>query len=628
MTTPSASPAAETRPSGMKGPESPPDSNKQRGSQLFTHVGILWLLTAVMLVVALGAMLVISSVYRQTASDMFSQLGMSRILQAISDVGTDLDTSLQTMRKTMDYVESGISQEQFDGASFAVQMRGVVELGDSIAGIELFTPQGTLVMGMPHSSLKPTARVLGSEWFERALAADLGETVFSSPHVQNLFEGTNKQVVSISRRVVYREAGDIKLGILVLDLWLHPIAVMCQKSLPGSSGYLSIVNARGEQIYHPEKRLGNTISLPGTNVDDPTAGGTVETRTEPLLPNTLNSKNQLVLSHPITMADWNLVALVTEREIAENTESFNRRMLGTLVIVTAFVFLVALVLSYIVIKPLLRMQETMHRVDSGMEDIRLAETGLKEYAGLSHSFNIMLERIRTLMQETMFRQEQLRLRELNALQEQINPHFLYNTLDSIIRMLEAKRNTDAVSMIESLARLFRLSLNKGSPTLTVAQEIEHVGHYLNIQKVRYRNRFAVAMSVEDSVRDLRCPKLILQPLAENAIRHGIGESSGGRIVIRASGDGDRIVITVWDNGNGFTPDRLKEIRLMLAKDDPLPEEESGGIGLHNINRRLHLLYGPPYGLDIQSEPEEFTCITITFPAKDTEQAEHAPGTSA
>ena len=607
----------------------PPENRvaaNRRSSRVFSHIGILWLLTAVMLSVALGAMLVISSVYRQTASDMFSQLGMSRILQAISDVGTDLDNSLQTMRKTMDYVESGISQDQFDGAGFAAQMRGVVDLGDNIAGIELFTPEGALVMGMPHNTLKPTARVLGSEWFEGALAADLGETVFSSPHVQNLFEGTNKQVVSISRRVVYREAGEIKLGILVLDLWLHPIATLCQKSLPGSSGYLSIVNARGEQIYHPEKRLGNTVPLSDTDGFDALAGGAAMPLAEGGDRGGLNSRNQLVLSHPITMADWNLVALVTEREIAENTNAFNRRMVGTLVVVTALVFLVALGLSYIVTKPLLRMQETMHRVDSGMEDIRLAETGLKEYAGLSHSFNIMLARIRTLMQETMFRQEQLRLRELNALQEQINPHFLYNTLDSIIRMLESKRSADAVSMIESLARLFRLSLNKGSPTLTVAQEMEHVGHYLNIQKVRYRNRFSVDLSVEDSVRDLPCPKLILQPLAENAIRHGLGESSSGRIVIRAARAEDRIIITVWDDGNGFTPDRLKEVRLMLEQDVPLSEEESGGIGLHNINRRLHLLYGPPYGLDIQSEPEEYTCITITIPAGNHAQNGTAPGT--
>ena len=282
----------------------------------------------------------------------------------------------------------------------------------------------------------------------------------------------------------------------------------------------------------------------------------------------------------------------------------------------AGVLLVALWLSMRIVQPLTDIQVSMQRIERNLDDNRMSlpEEGFAEYASLAHSYNVMLRRIRGLMQETVDRQEQLRRMEIGALQEQINPHFLYNTLDSIVRVMETGRTPEAIEMVQALAKLFRLSINNGDYFLTVEQEMDYARNYLTIQQVRYKKRFKYELYMDESIKDLPCPKIILQPLIENSLKHGMSDMPGCTLIVRARQEGYNIVLSVEDDGLGIPPEKLKKLQEMLRDDSNIMVKKSRyGIGLRNTNRRIKLLYGSDYGLTIESEVEERTCVTITFP---------------
>ena len=208
----------------------------------------------------------------------------------------------------------------------------------------------------------------------------------------------------------------------------------------------------------------------------------------------------------------------------------------------------------------------------------------------------------------ILRQEEITLRktELNALQAQINPHFLYNTLDSIAWMCEEERNKEAVVMVNALAKLFRISISKGHELITIQKECEHAESYLKIQKYRYKNQFSYEFHVQDSCKEYLCNKITLQPIIENAIYHGLDMVEEGEIVIEVAERGGDIVMSVSDNGVGMPPEQCREILHRDAKDKT-------GIGIKNVNDRIKIYFGEGYGLKIESELDVGTKVEISMP---------------
>ena len=207
------------------------------------------------------------------------------------------------------------------------------------------------------------------------------------------------------------------------------------------------------------------------------------------------------------------------------------------------------------------------------------------------------------------RQEEITLRktELKALQAQINPHFLYNTLDAIAWLCEEGRNKDAEDMVTSLAKLFRISISKGHELITIEKEIQHAQSYLRIEKFRYKNQFTYRFDVDEECLGYLCNKITLQPIIENAIYHGLNRMvDEGEIVISIRQDGDDIVLSVEDNGIGMTEEQCQEI---LRKE---PGDRTG-IGIKNVNDRIKIYFGEEYGLTITSELDEGTCVDIRMP---------------
>jgi two-component system, sensor histidine kinase YesM len=247
-----------------------------------------------------------------------------------------------------------------------------------------------------------------------------------------------------------------------------------------------------------------------------------------------------------------------------------------------------------------------------------------EITELGLSFNIMIGKIRDLLDSKIKEQKILKKAEMRALQSQINPHFLYNTLDTIIWMAEAKKTDQIVEVVSALSSFFRISLSKGQDWITIAEEIERVKSYLIIQKIRYRDIMDFKIEVDESVSDNTVLKLILQPLVENAIYHGIkNKRQGGTIIIRARpNNADEILFEVEDNGIGFAPDKLAQIHAELADNSGEIKQESG-FGLGNVNHRLKLYYGMQYGLSVKSIYLSGTSVTFIIPARTADVSEDA-----
>lgn len=266
-------------------------------------------------------------------------------------------------------------------------------------------------------------------------------------------------------------------------------------------------------------------------------------------------------------------------------------------------------LSRSITDPIVQLSHRMEEVSGG--DITPHEpvtARAYELSTLSTGLEEMVSRINQLLQESTEKQARLRQAELALLQAQINPHFLYNTMDTIIWLIEAEKCPEAVEMVSNLSTFFRHSLSKGKDIISLGDELQQVRSYLQIQRVRYQDIMTYSIEVDPSLTSVRLPKLTLQPLVENALYHGIKLKRGqGHILVTGCAEGEDVLLRVRDNGIGMTPERLTQLR------EAMEQGERVGFGLSTVHERLRLLFGPEYGLSIESVPGEGTEITVRIP---------------
>lgn len=290
--------------------------------------------------------------------------------------------------------------------------------------------------------------------------------------------------------------------------------------------------------------------------------------------------------------------------------------LGTLIgLLLALVCLLGVIISLRVskrlTKPIQTLRSAMRSVRHGDLTVAVEADGEDELGQLSRSFNAMVSRLHELMEKSLQDESRRRKAELIALQSQINPHFLYNTLDTVVWMARQRDTEGIVNLVTALTHFFRISLSKGREFIPLSDELAHVTSYLTIQKVRYQSTLQYQVDVEADCMGVLAPKLILQPIVENAIYHGLKlKEQGGIICIRGHMDGEDLVMEVEDTGLGMLPERLSEVRQGMATES----EEGNGYGLRNIHQRLMLCYGQEYGLRIESEYLLGTVVSFRIPA--------------
>ena len=277
------------------------------------------------------------------------------------------------------------------------------------------------------------------------------------------------------------------------------------------------------------------------------------------------------------------------------------------------------------------LETTVRRITEGDLRDRVSDLGVEELQELAEHINQMAERLETLIEETRWNQEHLAKAELRTLQAQINPHFLYNTLDTIVWQAESGKSEEVVRLTRSLSDFFRISLSSGADWIPVSQELKHVSAYLSIQQTRYRDILTYEAETPEGLEHAYMLKLLLQPLVENALYHGIKEKrGGGRITVRVKTEGALMCFTVTDTGKGMTPEQLKEIRKALDTATPslqaALEPGGSGFGLRNVDMRIRLYYEKKKGLMIRSGPEG-TEVSFVIPVRTREEIDHDEGFS-
>lgn len=486
---------------------------------------------------------------------------------------------------------------------------------DALVSIALFSEEGDLIASTPLVGLKNSVNPEKESWFTTAM--DRIENLhFSTPHVQNLFEDPDYQyrwVVSLSRQVEMTRAGAIESGVLLVDMSFGGIEQICKDVDLSSTGYLYLIDGDGEIIYHPRQQLIYAGLLEENNLA--AAGYTDGSHQE-----TFGGTRREVTVKTVGYTGWKLVGVVPSENLWDN---YGQLVLFFLFVVLFSVFLLVFVnlrLSEWITAPVKKLDRAVKELEHGSTEVDFDVGGPGEVEHLSHSIRSMVSTMRHLMDDIIEQEEQKRRSELEVLQSQINPHFLYNTLDSVIWMTENGRTDDAVVMLTSLARFFRISLSRGSSIIPIRDELEHARHYLTIQKMRYKNKFSATITAEDGVESLYTIKLIVQPILENAIYHGMAYADGdGEITVRAFRDGGDVLIEVSDNGPGM-PEEVVESLLDLNGPAAAAGAKGSGIGFRNVHRRIRLTFGADYGLTIFSEPDDGTTVRIRLPALDEEAA--------
>lgn len=575
--------------------------NKKTRSMQMT-ISISFTILSVCCMCLLGVML-----YQQFTRKA-ENLTVENSRQLLNQTTINLEDYLRNMRRISDAMYyTVIKNTDIGSESLEDSMNLLYEANkDKLVSVACYTNDGKLTEASPIATEKPGVDVKSQKWFQDA-AGELENFHFSTPHVQNLFDDPSYRyywVVSLSRTVELTRNGNSMLGVLLVDMNYSSIEQLLEKANTDTSGeYVYLMAPDGEIIYHPKQNLIHMGLYEENNTE---AAGYEDTTVK----ENFHGEKRLVTVKTISYTGWKLISVVPMK-------SFSMGMTGMrnlVVLLVALTVLAVVILNQMVSarisKPLRRLNDSVKEWEAGNMNPDIYIGGSMEVEHLGKTLRSTVAQIRQLMDDIVVEQEEKRKSELDALQSQINPHFLYNTLDSIVWMITGERYDDAVFMITQLASLFRISLSKGKTVIKIEDEVKHARNYMNIQKIRYKNSFEVDFQIEEDILDGCIVKLVLQPLLENAIYYGMEFMDGeGEIHVRGYRKDKDVYLEVEDNGLGMPEEEAAE----LLNGKERPHKHGSGVGLVNVHSRLKLRFGEAYGLIIHSCPDEGMMVQIHIP---------------
>ena len=526
----------------------------------------------------------------------------------VGQLGESVDSYLRNAMKVSDSIYYNvIKNTDISNDDIKKGMNLIYVNNDNmIDDIALISGKGELIESMPALRLKDNSNVLEKDFFKKSMAES--EYInFSMPHIRDLFdrnENSYSWVISLSRAVEVTDEGKATQALLLINLNYRYFEETFSNVNLGNGGYVYLTNDRGDIIWHPKQ---NEIYSGRFNEDNKYAA----TLKDGITVENLRGKNITLNVRTIGYTGWKLVGVTPSAALGVDGIKFR---FFVLFVADLFLFLLAMINAFIsdkISNPIKRLDGSVREIESGNLDVEIVPSGSYEVEHLGKSIKNMLGRIKVLMSDLVAEHNAKRKSEFDTLQSQINPHFLYNTLDIIVWMIENENSDKAVNIVTALAKFFRISLSKGKNIITVKDEVEHVRNYLMIQNMRFKNRFEYSIEVDKKVLSYSSLKLMLQPLVENAIYHGMEFMDGdGEIDVKVFKEDDSLYFTITDNGLGMSEDMVETL---LSKDF-VPSKKGSGIGVKNVNERIKLYFGSEYGLKVESEPDEGTKITIHLPA--------------
>lgn len=486
------------------------------------------------------------------------------------------------------------------------QFKTILDSRSDILNLGIIGENGRMLINNAQRLANPDLDIHTQEWYMNALNGT-ASSYLSSSHVQHIISGERPWVITLSRGIRNKISGtgNEKEGVFFIDLNYSAISELCNQSMVENQGYAFILDADGNIVYHPQQQqLYNELQTENISLIMGTDSDTV-----------LSGKGSGEKLYSISRSEktgWTVVDCVRVEELLRKSNKAQ----SLYVLVAMGLIVVALFFSRFISRsitqPIQQLCDSMERVQEGDFSVSdIVVDSVNEIGSLTRSFNVMTHRIQELMEQNIREQEAKRKSELKALQSQINPHFLYNTLDSIIWMAEGKKNEEVVLMTAALARLLRQSISNEDEVVSIGQEVEYARGYLTIQKMRYKDKMEFQIDVDPSILHIPLIKLVLQPVIENAIYHGLKyKESKGLLQVKGFLKNGNAVIQVIDNGVGMDSETLAHIY-----DKHKVNYQSNGVGVYNVQKRLQLYYGNEYGITYESEKGRGTTATVTIPGR-------------
>lgn len=559
------------------------------------------------------AMLVFMVIAMRYTSGMIYENSINYMSQIIQQVNYDIDTYIEYMEnissiiaKSSDVPRYLFDQNQTEAEREAekerilTQFQTIMESRDDIYNVAAVAKNGRYIINRGDDELTGYVDIESLDWYQAAMESKSGIAV-SSSHVQNAIQSSYKWVITLSRALVNNQTGE-REGLFFVDLNYSAISDLCNNNSIEEKGYIFVLDAEGNIVYHPKQQL-MYGGLKTENID-----AIMECEEDSLIIDE-GGESKLYTMSKSKRTGWTVVGAAYTSELLKNNEQAQMWYLLVASILLLAVIGISGIISREITKPIRSLRDSMRKVQNGQFDTHVEVITENEIGSLGRSFNLMTSEIRALMEQNVYEQKQKRKSELKALQAQINPHFLYNTLDSIIWMSEAGESDEVVEMTSALARLLRQSISNDQEEVELEKEIEYVKNYLTIQKMRYKDKLEFFIYVDPRVAHVPVIKLVLQPLVENAIYHGIKyKETKGNLKIYAKPVDGRVEIVVADDGIGMDEDVMEHIF-----DEHRKEQKRNGVGVPNVQKRLQLQYGSEYGIRYESVKGAGTKVVITIP---------------
>ena len=532
---------------------------------------------------------VVGTFYYQSSSSAIeytiegnSQTTISQTSHFIQSYIKKLETTSISLTQQKDILAYAENPNQVQAKGIRDLFLTILKADQDLKTVVLVTKSGQVISTDDSVQMKTSSDMMAEDWYQKAIHQG------AKPVLTPARKSDSQWVISVTQELV--DAKGANLGVLRLDISYETLEAYLNQLQLGQQGFAFIINEKHEFVYHPERTVYSSASeMEAMKPYIETGQGY-----------TLNHQSY-VSQEQIAGTDWTVIGVSS----LEKLDQVRSQLMWTFLAASALSLLACICLVWFSLKrwiaPLNDLRETMLEIASGAQNLRAKETGAYELREVTRQFNAMLDQIDQLMAAIRRQEEATRQYELQALSSQINPHFLYNTLDTIIWMAEFQDSQRVVQVTKSLATYFRLALNQGKDLISLSDEINHVRQYLFIQKQRYGDKLEYEIAEDPDFDNLVLPKLVLQPLVENALYHGIKEKDGqGHIKVSVQKKDSGLIIRIEDDGVGF----------QATSDSSQSQLKRGGVGLQNVDQRLKLHFGDNYQMKINSVPEKGTTVEI------------------
>ena len=567
-------------------------------STIFAAVSVL-VLCAVLAATAVSVRYTNSTVYENSA--IYTQTIIHQLNQNVDSYITYMDNIASVIAKSQDayqllYQRIGEDEAVKEGhrKRLQEQFSTILKGRDDICNIGIVQKDGVMLINSGYQATNPDLDLSTQEWYTNAVD-NYNQYCLSSSHVQHVIKGQRPWVITLSREVHNFYGTGNSDGVVFIDLNYSAISELCDQNSIGDKGYVFILDQNGNIVYHPsQQQLYNELQTENIDI-------VMNADTDTVVTGEGDDEKIYTLARS-EITGWTIVGCMNMAELLKSSKEANNIYVMTAIVLVVIAMLISSFIARSITLPIQKLRDSMERVQEG--DFKAADDlvipSQNEIGSLTTSFNVMTHKIEDLMAQNVHEQELKRKSELKALQSQINPHFLYNTLDSLYFVAIMHGDDQMAEMVEALSDNFKLALNNGSKYIKVADSVKWMQGYMKLQNMRYNNRFELFVDISREILQRETITFIFQPFIENAMYHGLEPKIGkGKISLRGWQEQNNMIFTIEDDGVGI---------------DDMSRLENG-YGVHNVIERIKLNYGEKYGVTFESSPGNGTKVTIVVPVR-------------